>query len=176
MASIRDRLEIATYKARRRLFDNNVRLTGQEIRCIRLKIETNKYGDDNDFTVISRGDIIVRFVFPDEIPLNRFRADATKDNIDSETVFMWDLLPITCYAQFKDNLEKGDFLIFKIRDDQDKSVIIVLQVTENIGKFTKIMGWKKNYCAPFHGQFNDEMIALIEAYEKEPDFMEGGTL
>lgn len=167
MASIQGKLEKSNISARRKLFDNNVRLVGIEAELLRFKIVEDRYGDET-VQNISQDSIVARISYPGEIPLSRFRMDAVAgipdsipDEVDETHTFFFEILPIELFVQWSDNVEKGDMLLHRVNDEHDNPIKIMLKVSELLGTFQTELLWRKAYCAPFNGIIPAEVQTII---------------
>jgi len=155
---------------KRKLRDYSVKMTGDDVKVVRLTLTTNKYGDDTGLTILSDGVIIVTLDIPAEIPLSRLRTDLGSELITTtDNTYLYDILPIIGFARFEDDVEKGDFIIHKVYDEDDElnetNYLWTLQVSEIIGNFShgRISG-RRFQCAPYNGIFPSEVQDLITAY------------
>ena len=169
MASIQEKLEKKNISARRKLFDNNIRLIGIEAEVVRLKIVENKYGDET-LTRISQDKITVRINYPGELPLDRFRSDdisgldgSIDDSVESSHTFFFEILPIEVFTQWDDYVEKGDLLLHRVNDERGNGIKILLKMSETLGTFQTELLWKKMYAAPYNGILPDEVTTIINS-------------
>lgn len=163
MASIQEKIEKRNIGARRKLFDNGIRLIGIETNTVRLKIVEDKYGDETQ-TIVSQDNIVVRIVYPPELPIDRYRADFIPgDAVESSHTFFYEVLPIEVYSQWTDNIEKGDLLVHKVLDEQANPIKILLKMSETLATFQTEVFWKKMYAAPYNGVVPIEIQTIIDA-------------
>lgn len=163
MASIHDRYEQQTFGLKRKLFDNQIRLMGNELTAIRVVITEDEYKDE-EYEIVSHNTITCIINFPAEIPLFRYRANNNNDVSDSNGIYLFDVLPIELYTKWDDNMEKGDILITKMTDENDEVIKMLFRVSETLGTFAKYLNWKKSHIAPFNGYRNAEINRLIEEF------------
>ena len=160
----------ASSALKRKLRDYSVKMTGDDVKIIRITLTSNKYGDETELEIISSDIVTINFDIPDQIPLSRLRTDLGSEFITTtDNVFLYDILPIIGFARFADNVEKDDFLIQKIYDEDDElnstNYLWTLQVSEILGNFShgRITG-RRFQCAPYNGAFPASVQALINAY------------
>ena len=151
MESTQGKINKKTASIRRKLFDNNIQVMGTEFSCVRLKTTENMYEDTETLTVISNDQLNAVIKVPSDIPISRFRSDASDNPADDSNVFFYDILPIDVYTRWKDDLEKGDILIFKIFDETNKELQIILRIAEIVTKFSQAIVWKRSLAAPYNG-------------------------
>lgn len=155
---------------KRKLRDYSVDQTGDDIKAIRLTLTENKYGDVTNLVVASHDLVVLTFDMPDQIPLTRLRTELGSEFITTtENTYLYDILPIFGFAKFENNIEKGDFLIQKVYDEDDEenntNYLWVLQVSEILGNFShgRISG-RRFQCAPHNGAFPAEVQTLVDQY------------
>lgn len=161
MSSIQDRLEQSSLKIRQKMFDNQIHLTGQSAKVIRIKPDKNDYGDDKGLKIISKDTIECIIHYPGDVPLSRNRTDNSFEQVSSTGIFLMDVLPIDLYTQWQDNVEKFDFIIHTIKDEQGNDIKFLLQVSEVVGSFKSSLLWKKSLCAPYNGVYTQEILNMI---------------
>ncbi len=165
---IQDYLNNASAKVQRELFDLNIRVTGRELTGIRFYVTEDQYGDEETPVPLVSSDItaIVNFP-PGEVPLYRFRkspvGDRSDTNVDDSGIFFYDIIPFEVYTQWKDKIEKGDFILFKVLDEVGGPMPILLRVANALGSFHTELIWRKLLCAPYNGQAPAEVQAYIDA-------------
>jgi hypothetical protein len=162
---IQDSLTNASAKVQRRLFDLNIKLTGREVQGLRFYVaEEDKYGDENEIRHISSSPItaIVNFP-PGDIPLYRLRGETSGADVDDSGLFFYDILPIEVYCQWQDKVEKGDFLVFSIQDENNKAMPVLLRFSNALGSFHTHLIWRKFMCAPYNGKAPVEIQNYIDA-------------
>ena len=167
--SIQSKLSKAQARLKRSLRDYSVSVSGTEIEVIRLKVEENKY-HDQEISVLSFGKIVVSLDLPDEIPIDRFRTDVTQPASVSQSTYFYDILPISGMARFEDNIEKNDLLLYKINDEREgqpdvKPLILVLKISELLGSIShgRLTG-RGFYCSPHNIALPIEVNSIIESY------------
>lgn len=163
MSTIQDQISNKTSKLKRHLFDYKVRLSGNCTGAIRLKIDENRYGDET-ITVICHNRINAIINYPTEIPFYRIRGEVQQVISEPTGTYLYDILPIELFTQFKDDVEKGDLIIRKIKDEHDECILHVLRITEILGAFKTNIVWKKSQCAPYNMILTSEIINIINKY------------
>ena len=168
--SYQSKIALAHASLKRKLRDYSVDQTGDDVKLIRLTLTTDKYGDDTDLVIHSHELVTLTFDMPDQIPISRLRTDLGSELITTtENVYLYDILPIIGFAKFADNIEKGDFLIQKVYDNDDvlnnTNYLWTLQVSEILGNFShgRLSG-RRFQCAPYNGTFPAEVQTIINAY------------
>ena len=164
--TIQEKIEKYTSSTRRKLFDNQIRLSGIPFNGIHFYTEENKYGDTT-VEVINHKSLEARIVYPGEIPLSRFRLGSSAEEVDGTGVFFFDILPIEIYTKWTDNVEKEDILFHIIKDEQNNNIPILLKVSEIVGSIQTTLYWKKSLCAPYNGIVPDEVQAIIDSVSGE---------
>ena len=161
--AIQEKLANAFGGLKRKLFDHQIHLTGLEHTLVRLKVEVNKYRDE-EITVLSHDLITVQIAIPGDIPLFRLRG-ASQDAIDTKTgIFLYDVIPMEAYAKFEDNIEKGDLLIRVVFDEKIETdpLVQVFRVSEVVGSMDTQLIHRKFLCAPYNMTLPDEAVSIIE--------------
>jgi hypothetical protein len=170
MATFQEKLENATLQVQKKIFDNNIKILGQEIKMLRLKVTYSQYQDEDTIESISDGLIDIIIDLPVDIPLNRYRGQST--GTEKESVFLFDIIPIFIYFQWtpKDdqnisngNIEQGDYLVYVIKDGSI-NIPILFRVSEMLGAMRKNLVYKKARIAPYNGQVTPEIQNKITAY------------
>lgn len=162
---IQDKIAKSQIGARLKLRDYKVSQMGTKALVIRLKVEENRYGDET-IEIINDDTIEVSLDMPDEIPYQRLRSDVTQEVATSESLFLYDILPVEGYAAHNDNVEKGDILVHIVKDGRsDKKMYLVLRVSEVIGtvQIGYITGRKFN-CAPHNMPLPEQAQQIIDNY------------
>lgn len=165
---IQDYLSRASAKVQRSLFDLNIHVTGRELTGMRFYISEDQYGDESTPVPLVSSNITAVVNFPPgEVPLYRFRkapANTLADtSVDDTGIFFYDIIPFEVYTQWKDKIEKGDFLLFKVVDEVGGPMPVLLRVANALGSFHTELIWRKLLCAPYNGQAPDEVQAYIDA-------------
>lgn len=160
--SLQDKLVRSSIKIRQKLFDNQIHLMGQSAKVIRIKPDKNQYGDDKSLKIISKDTIECIINYPGNVPLSRNRTNNSFEQVSNTGIFLMDVLPIDLYSQWQDNVEKFDFIIHTVKDEQDNDIKFLLQVSEVVGSFTSSLLWKKNLCAPYNGVYAKEILNMIQ--------------
>lgn len=174
--TIQDRLERRFAPAVRKLFDRNVRLAGITVYGVRLRFKEDMYSDEYDSSIVSRDPVVAIVDYPSEIPLHRIRDTESSDETpavnesgSSTGVFFYEILPIELYTRWSDNVMRGDILVHEMEDEQGNMLRMRLRVTEDLGHFRSVLTWKKHYCAPYNGRYNEELDSELEEFEKTED-------
>lgn len=161
---LQSKLEFASASLRRKLFDQQITLTGKATKVMRVKMKINDYGDAGETKIVSNGIVECYLEYPGEIPLTRSRKDEAFDQASNPHLYLFDILPISLYTKFSDNIEKYDFIIDKVLDEHGNAIKFVLQVSEMVGTFRSSILWKKSQCAPYNGPIDSQLQAMIDAY------------
>ena len=149
---------------KRKLMDYKIRLSGNCSQIIRIYTEENKYGDET-LTTINHCMILAIIDYPGELPLYRLRTSADDSEIDEPTgIFLYDIIPIEVYTQWKDKVEIGDLLVRKIKDETDSCLVNVLRISNILGSFKTDLIWKKCLTAPYNMTISQEVQDIIDAY------------
>jgi hypothetical protein len=161
MSSYQDKLATASATVRRKLFDHSVRMKGRLVSVSRFYVEEDLYGDEQR-SLIRRSDVEMIIVYPPgEVPLQRFRKDATQAAVEETGTFFFDILPIEVFVQFKDNVEKGDFIFQVIKDENHNKMGILLQISNMFGSWDTELVWRKGWAAPYSGDVPPEVQTAI---------------
>ena len=163
--SIQDALSRKLSPIKRKLFDYKIRLSGNRSKIIRLKTTENKYGDE-DITIVSDCQIIAIRNYPSEIRLYRLRTEVQIPISESTGIYFYDILPIEVFTQWKDNVEVGDILVRKIRDENycTDPLLNIIRITEVLGAFTDELAWKKSQASPHTMKMTTQLQLLIDNY------------
>ena len=152
-------------KSKRKLFDMNIHIQGVELDVIRLKVTEDGYGD-KEVEVISNDELVIIIDLPEEIPLTRLRDDITSDVASTNSVFLYDILPILGFAKFDDNIEKGDIFIYKFYFDSNNInnvKYLILEATEILGNIDhQYLTWKKLNCSPYTQALPVEVQTIVD--------------
>lgn len=163
---IQDKISNSQARLKRKLFDYKVFISGTRHQLIRLKTEQNKYGDET-IDIISSDKVILYLDIPGDLPLSRLRSDILDPTqAQPENIFLFDILPVEGYSQFKDNVEKGDIFIKTIYFDNANKYYLVLRVSEVVGAVVNnSLTWKKFQCAPYNMILPYEVQVILDEYE-----------
>ena len=162
--SIQSKLEKANIKSLYKLFDNQVTLMGKPSYVSRIRVERNKYGDDETYEFIAENDIEIIISYPSEIPLNRFRTNANDTSIDTSSIYLFDILPIEGFAKFSSNIMKGDFILDIIEDENFGEMKILMRVSEEVGSTGSVgLVYRKLLLAPYNGEIYPELQSYIDS-------------
>lgn len=164
---IKESIQFKSLKVKRRLFDEDIKRKGRSIQVVKLAVEEEDIFHDSTTSVIEAPPISAVIVFPDKVPLDRFRFDGASEVSETRT-FFFEILPIECYTKISDHVETNDILVFALNDENENSIPFVLQVTESFGKFEVGLVWKMQYLSPVNGDLSAETREFIS------DFFQGG--
>lgn len=168
--SIQDKLSAFHISTKRKLFDFNVSNLGVEVKAIRLKTTATRF-DDEEIEVINDDLLTVNIDLPENIPLTRLRDSVLDEVPTTESVFLYDILPIAGYAKLEDNVEKGDILIVRIFFDTtnvDDAKFFILRVSEMKGNISnRYMVHKSFDCAPHTIALPDAVQNIVDSYKTE---------
>lgn len=159
-----DKIANSQGKLKRKFFDYSVNNSGTENKVILLKLTTNKY---NDIEVEIAKHFISSIVIdiPGEIPIDRLRTDITIPQATTQSVFLYDILPVQIYSKFEDNIERGDIIVEKITMDSGV-YYLVLEVAETLGNILgRQIVYKKQNAAPYTKTLPTEVKSIIENYK-----------
>jgi hypothetical protein len=130
-----ERISTGFAPVQKKLHDLKVRLMGQRVALIRIEAIEDKFFN---MSQLMTKNIITHVLvnWPDQ----EFRANSFT-NIDTNTtssslVHLYDLLPLTCHTQFKDNVRIRDIIIFKMKMIDGGYQDVVLQMIDAITKST----------------------------------------
>lgn len=168
--SYQDKIEKALLPVTRKLYDYQIEITGTEFNVVRVRFqEVDMYGDTSEPIMLVEDNITCFINYPDEIPLNRLRSMNNELSPDinesgsSTGVYFYDILPIEIWTKWTDHIEQGDFLAHTIIDDNDNSLVMILRVSENFGRFKKYLTWRKQNAAPYSGDLSKLIIEKLKA-------------
>lgn len=154
---------------KRKLRDYMIKISGDEFKVIRIKVTEDKY-EDETVEVIDDDVIDVILDMPADIPIDRLRTTVGSEFVTTtDNVFLFDILPIIGFARFEDNVEKGDFLIQKVYDEDDETnstnYTLILRVSEILGNFShgRISG-RRFQCAPHNMTLPAAVQTIINNY------------
>jgi len=131
--SIQDTLQRALGSIQRKLFDMNVQVIGSgDTHAVLLQITEDKY-EDQTVEVIGNTDIYCRINFPgQEVPLPQ--TGDTNTTASNNVLHLYDILPITGFFKFADNVKKGNVILYKQKIGEDQFDVMALQLLERIGR------------------------------------------
>ena len=165
MASIQDKVDSSNSTLRRKLFDNNIKVLGNEILAVRLTVEENQYGDEG-IEILREDKITIIVTFPEDKLMTETFEDEETGN--SQTNFMlYDVIPIEVYSKFEDKLNGKDLLIFKYTNENQETGKVILKVTRIVSNFNKSIVWKQYLCAMYHNDPFTELGQIIDRYLQE---------
>ena len=170
--SIQDSLSAKQDKLRRHLFDRKILLTGRQYEVLRItKTQFDMYGSALDEALATQGTLTLTVNYPKNIPLDRVKyntgTEEENKSVASTGTFFFEILPIEIYSQFKDKVETGDYIIHQLADEMGNKIVVILEVTEQLGSFGASLVWRKHLCAPFKGILPDGIQAVIDTLLSE---------
>ncbi len=167
--SIQDKIAASQIRYRRKLRDYSVFINGIETKVIRLKVTINKYEDETDINVISHGVVTLALDIPEDIPMDRLRTSVLEPTVQTESTFLYDILPIVGIARFEDNIEKGDILILKIYDETVNDPLLwILRVSELLAVIdNRYLVSRTFQCSPHNLALPTEVQNIVDMYEEE---------
>lgn len=165
MSSLQSRLRYRTALLKRKLFDNQVKQTGDTIQLVRLTIEEDIYG--NRGYVATSQEIITGIV---SIPSNEVLLwENTNNPAEGSGIGIYDILPIEAWFQLDTNVQKGDIIILKyLLDPRTKDFkLIPLQVVNKVGRIANALVWTKWILAPYTLNLEDfpELTTILNRYK-----------
>jgi hypothetical protein len=136
-------------KSTRKLSDYHIFTTGRHTECTRLSRNTDVWGNDT-LETISVSSVPVIFIFPPgEMPLIRLRAgNGTQAEVQSSSLYFYDILPIEVYTRWEDHLEPGDVVYFWAGDENGNKMPVVFKILDQKGSFSSQLIWRKFLAAP----------------------------
>ena len=165
--SIQDKIAISQILFKRKIRDHSIFVNGIESKVIRLKVTENRYSDET-LSVINHETLTLALDIPDDIPLDRLRNSDLEPTFDTQSVFLFDILPIVGTAKHTDNIEKGDILILKILDEvaSHDPLLWTLRVSEILGSINNRYLVNRSFqCAPYNLTLTAEIQEIISIYE-----------
>lgn len=167
-----DYIARASAKVKQALFDESVQVYGRRVNALRLTTDEDIFHDITNEEVLDTGATMVSMViiFPDEIPLDRYRYNENEQAVSTTRIFFFDLLPIVGYTKLSDNMEKDDLVFFTLNDEKDNKIPMLLQVTDVFGKFDTSLIYKKVNLAPYHGALSKDAYSALQTVYHDDDF------
>ena len=165
--SIQDKIAASQILFKRRIRDYSISINGVETKVIRLKVTENKYSDEI-VEVIDHETLTIALDIPEDIPLDRLRNSNLEPTFDTQSTFLYDILPIMGTAKHTDNIEKGDILILKIMDEvtTHDPMLWTLRVSELLGVFSNRYLINRTFqCSPYNMTLSAEVQEIISIYE-----------
>ncbi len=166
--SLQDKILLSLDPFKRKVYNTKLDWSGNEVRCIRLQVIEDKYGDEITINLINSEEIVLNITQLEEIPLSRLRKDLSVPQItQQESLFLYDILPIVVEPKLNVELEVGDIIVRLLYDENlaNKPFYLTLRITESIGSFSPLSLVKLKYnTAPVLDVFSQEIIDLIESY------------
>lgn len=172
---LQQKLDKATIRTKRKLFDNSIKNLGLDVDAIRIRLNEDIYGNESEPSILLQDSIHCIINYPPELPLFRSRGDNNSVNPDfpqyedsdlqgSSTtgIYFHEIFPIEIYTKWEDNIEKGDFVIHQIEDEQYNDLKIILKVSDALGSFRSSLIWKKYNASLYNGKFEDMIWNRID--------------
>jgi len=133
MLGIQDKIYRALSFTQRKFMDTMIETLGTKCRTILLEITEDDYHDET-IELIENKEIIAFINFPgNEVPL----PDSGNTNTTStNTIHMYDILPITANFKFSDSVKKGNVILYKIKIGEGVYSVTPFQLLEPIGQAT----------------------------------------
>lgn len=171
--SLQSRLNYRQAKLKRKLLDNRIKLTGQELKIVQLQIEEDKHGN-RGFEIVSHKKITAVVEIPGQ-ELLLWNSGRNNNSIEGSGTGIMDFLPVTGWFRFADKVAKGDLLAFKYLIDvsdnpsQNEYFIQVLQVSNKIGKLSNSLLSVRYQLAKFPLSFEQETAikTILDNYKEE---------
>jgi hypothetical protein len=166
-----ERLEKSQILAQKALFDNNIRLLGNESQVLRIQLTEDLRYQDQDIELITNEVIEVYIDWPFDVPMNRYRQGLVT-NVSQQGLHFFDILPIDLFYKWtpnddvainKGNLVEGDLLVYAIQDI-DQKIPVIFRVSEILGTLRKNMVFHKAQMAPYNGIVPASIKTLIDTY------------
>jgi hypothetical protein len=164
MAPVRNfqsRLGSKMDKIKRKLFDNQISLTGNTLDFIRVTSRKSKQGDIESRIVEEVG--VIECVMPPmiDIPMRRILSDDGVTTIDSFAAT--DSFPFEVYTLNKYNIDRDDILFRVIIDpDVDRSYCMVIQVKDTHMTLGSQSPLFKKFSAVYYDQkLPNEILNLV---------------
>ncbi len=166
---IQDKISSNQYSWLKKLNDYKIDISGSEAQTIRLKVEEDMYGDPSEISIVSHNRINIVLDIPGDLPIDRLREDVTMEIGKTQSIFLYDIIPIVGYAKFEDNIEKDDILIRKIFTDnlpESEPYYIILRVSDILGNVTIRHITRKHFnCAPYNESLPQKVQDIIDSYK-----------
>ena len=160
--SIQDSISKASEKVKRKLFDNQIKVTGRCLMAVRYHVTIDMYQDE-ERTLINRDAIQAIIDYPTEIPIYRFARGSYNNDSQQTGAYLFDILPIDIFTKWQDKIEIGDFIYHCLRDEAGNIIPILLKISEVFGSFEKGLIWKKSWASPFNGSIPESLQNIIES-------------
>jgi len=135
--------------AMRKLHDYHIFTQGRHAECTRLTRIKDAWGNE-DFDTISVSQVQAIFIFPPgELPLIRLRVGkGAQAQVQSSSLFFYDILPVEIYVRWEDEIEDGDVLYFVAGDEKGNKMPVVFKILDQKGSFSSQLIWRKLIAAP----------------------------
>lgn len=164
-----------TANARRKLFDNQIKLKGEEVNTLVItSIPDPDFPDDEEMQVVDTKIISAVINFPDdEVTLtSNSNGKYTETLNPTQTNFhLYNILPIEAYFKFEDFIKEGDIIVYKYTDSNNISSPILFKVTRlNGGGLSRFLTWKQYILSMEHIDIGDEVRQLIDEYMTDDRF------
>ena len=171
--SVKNKIEKSNAKLRRKLFDNNIKVMGDETEILRITlVQDPDFPDDNEMVITDKGKTQVIIELPGEDISVRdtdsnygTQLDTSQDNLS-----LYDILPIPMWSKFSDELKKGDIIVYKIYNDKDVPSPYIFQITRKYRRFNRVSTYTRFDIAFYHLDLSQEVRNLIDDYMNDERF------
>lgn len=172
--TIQDSISRKLWRWQKRMEDVSIQVSGTESKVAVLKVIRDKYSNESTEISVS-GYVNVMLSFPDdEIPTSQWSTDNSSEN-NTNTLHMYDLLPITLYITYENmkqyGITKDSIILYKIKNFDDTFQLLCLQITDSLSKGNASSGitWVEFHVAPVtdYGLLQDqEFIDIMNEVKK----------
>lgn len=159
--SIQSSIMRASAKVQRKLFDHSIQISGRERKVIHFYTNVDKYGNE-DIEILSQKSTTVYINYPRDLPIDRINSDTYEIGTTNNRVFMFDVLPIELFVQWKDRIEVNDFIVDFLYTEKNVKFPIILKTSEFLGRFSTDLIWAKFLCSPYRGIIPEEIKTYID--------------
>lgn len=137
MLSISEKIQRSIFSLQRRLHDNLIEITGtKSTSTFLIKMNQDKY-QNKEYIIESYNPISVRIEFPgNEIPVGTMCTNKSSDN--NNILHLYDILPITCFTKFEDDVTVGNMILYKVKTANNKHQTLVLQFMSPIAQINRV--------------------------------------
>jgi len=171
---LQDLLQKSHSKLKRVLFDNNIKVMGEEVNCLRITLTYDPDFPDDKVMQIDKAEVITAVIsFPGDIlPMYDINGDYTNNNTNNNqnVFYLYNVLPITAYFKFADEIKLGDIIVYKRYNELGNASPIVFQVTRLNGEFRRYENWREYIIALHHLDLIPEVKILINDYMTNTDY------
>lgn len=134
---ISEKVQRAIHKVQKKLHDNSVNIMGNKsTNTFLINAKKDKY-NNKEYVIEGYRPISVMIQFPgQEIPIMTM---GNGDNQTSSSVLhLYDILPITAFVKFEDNVKINDLILYKVKLPNDEYQEMVLQFLQPIGQANRV--------------------------------------